>query len=152
MTLEHFPDKAFDQTNIDSYNAELIDEAERVRDFIVLHYHLTQRDDAPLWRYCRSMAIPDSLRDRIDLYRHTGRIRPRAGELFTDLSWFYIFEGLGLRPESYDPLLDVVPIPKLREILASMANSTAAIAKAARSHDSFFTANAPPGGRASAAR
>ncbi|HWS64276.1 MAG TPA: tryptophan halogenase family protein [Steroidobacteraceae bacterium] len=150
--LEHFPDKAFDQTNIDSYNAELIDEAERVRDFIVLHYHLTQRDDAPLWRYCRSMAIPDSLRDRIDLYRHTGRIRPRAGELFTDLSWFYIFEGLGLRPDSCDPLLDVVPVAKLREILASMANSTAAIAKAARSHGSFFTANAPPGGRASAAR
>jgi tryptophan halogenase len=150
--LEHFPDKTFDQTNIDSYNAELIDEAERIRDFIVLHYHLTRRDDAPLWRYCRSMAIPDSLRDRIDLYRHTGRIRPRAGELFTDLSWFYIFEGLGLRPESYDPLLDVVPVPKLREILASMANSTTAIAKAARSHDSFFTANAPSGGRASAAR
>jgi tryptophan halogenase len=150
--LEHFPDKAFDQTNIDSYNAELTDEAERVRDFIVLHYHLTQRDDAPLWRYCRSMAIPDSLRDRIDLYRHTGRIRPRAGELFTDLSWFYIFEGLGLRPDSYDPLLDVVPVPKLREILASMANSTAAVAKAARSHDSFFAANAAPGGRASAAR
>jgi tryptophan halogenase len=150
--LEHFPNKAFDQTNIDSYNAELTDEAERVRDFIVLHYHLTQRDDAPLWRYCRSMAIPDSLRERIDLYRHTGRIRPRAGELFTDLSWFYIFEGLGLRPDSYDPLLDVVPVPKLREILAAMANSTAAIAKAARSHDSFFTANAAPGGRASAAR
>jgi tryptophan halogenase len=150
--LEHFPDKTFDQTNIDSYNVELTDEAERVRDFIVLHYHLTRRDDAPLWRYCRSMAIPDSLRDRIDLYRHTGRIRPRAGELFTDLSWFYIFEGLGLRPESYDPLLDVVPVPKLREILASMANSTTAIAKAARSHDSFFTANAPPGGRASVAR
>jgi len=98
------------------------------------------------------MPIPDSLRDRIELYSRTGRIRPRAGELFTDLSWFYIFEGLGLRPESYDPLVDVVPIGKLREILASMANSTAAIAKAARTHDSFFTATAGPGGRASAAR
>jgi tryptophan halogenase len=150
--LEHFPDKAFDRTNIDSYNAELTEEAERVRDFIVLHYSLTQRDDAPLWRYCRSMAIPDSLRERIELYQRTGRIRPRAGELFTDLSWFYIFEGLGLRPDSYDPLLDVIPIAKLREILASMAISTAAIAKAARTHDSFFTSNAPPGGRASAAR
>ncbi|MEA3106817.1 MAG: tryptophan 7-halogenase [Gammaproteobacteria bacterium] len=136
--LEHFPDKDFDQINIDSYNRELIDEAERIRDFIVLHYCLTQRDDAPLWRYCRSMVIPDSLRDRIDLYSRTGRIRPRAGELFTDLSWFYIFEGLGLRPDSYDPLLDVVPIAKLREILASIANSTAAVAKAARTHDSFF--------------
>ncbi|MDP8986084.1 MAG: tryptophan 7-halogenase [Pseudomonadota bacterium] len=150
--LEHFPDKAFDQANIDSYNAELTDEAERIRDFIVLHYHLTRRDDAPLWRYCRSMAVPDSLRHRIELYRHTGRIRPLAGELFTDLSWFYIFEGMGLRPEAYDPLLDVVPVPKLRQILASMAIATAAITKAARSHDSFFTASTPRGGTAFAAR
>src|SRR5882762_3684949 len=150
--LEHFPDLGFDQSNIDSYNRELIEECERVRDFIVLHYCLTQRADTPLWRYCQSMTVPDSLRERIELYKGTGRIRPRACELFTDLSWFYIFEGLGLRPDSCDPLLDVVPVPKLREILASMANSTTAIAKAARSHDSFFTANAPPGGRASAAR
>ena len=136
--LEHFPDRDFDQTNIDSYNGELIEEAERIRDFIVLHYCLTQRQDSPLWQYCRSMAIPDSLRQRIDLYRHTGRIRPRPGELFTDLSWFYIFEGLGLRPESHDPLLDVVPADRLSEIFASLAQTTAQVAAAARSHDSYF--------------
>ncbi len=54
------------------------------------------------------MKIPDSLRERIELYRSTGRIRARAGELFTDLSWFYIFEGLGVEPADYDPLADVV--------------------------------------------
>ncbi len=149
--FEHFPDRRFEQTNIDSYNAELTEECERIRDFIVLHYHLNQRDDAPLWLHCQSMAIPDSLRERIELFRGTGRIRPRTGELFTDLSWFYIFEGLGARPASYDPLLDVVPVDKLREILASMASSTAAVAKAAPRHDSYFTANAAPGSRASAA-
>jgi tryptophan 7-halogenase len=149
--LEHFPDRDFDQTNIDSYNAELIYESERVRDFIVLHYFLTQRDDAPLWRYCRSMAIPDSLRERIDLYNHTGRIRPRAGELFTDLSWFYIFEGLGSRPASYDPLLDVVPASKLGEILTSLAVSTSAVTRAAPSHDSYFSAHTADSSRASAA-
>ena len=138
--LEHFPDRNFDQTNIDVCNSALIDETERIRDFIVLHYCLTQRDDAPLWRYCQSMAIPDSLRQRIELYRRTGRVRCRAGELFTDVSWFYIFEGLGVRPGSYDPLLDVVTVAKLSEILASMAGSTAAAAKAAPSHDSHFAA------------
>jgi tryptophan halogenase len=141
--LEHFPDRNFDQTNIDTYNARVIEETETVRDFIVLHYCLTQRDDSPFWRYCRSMTIPDSLRERIELYRGTGRIRVRAGELFTDLSWFYIFEGLGVRPVSYDPLLDVVGVRQLREILASMAASTAAVAKTAPSHDSYFPARAP---------
>jgi tryptophan 7-halogenase len=149
--LEHFPDRGFDQTNIDSYNDELIFENERIRDFIVLHYCLTQRDDTPFWRYCRSMSIPDTLRQRIELYRRTGRIRWRSGELFTDLSWFYIFEGLGVRPDSYDPLLEVVPVDKLSEILASIANSTAAVAKSAPSHDSYFAARAAPAGGAAIA-
>lgn len=138
--LEHFPDKDFDRSNIDAYNAALTGECERVRDFIVLHYCQTGRDDAPLWRHCRSMPIPDSLRERIELYRRTGRIRCRAGELFTDLSWFYIFEGLGVRPDSYDPLMDVVPQHRLREIMSSMSSVTAKAVRAAPPHDSFFAA------------
>lgn len=149
--LEHFPDQDFDQTNIDLYNQELINENERIRDFIVLHYYLTQRDDAPLWRYCQSMPIPDSLRQRIELYRRTGRIRPNAGELFTDLSWFYIFEGLGLRPDAYDPLLDVVTDKQLSEILSAMGNSTRSLVDKATSHDSYFAPRTPTGRRATAA-
>jgi tryptophan halogenase len=142
--LEHFPDRNFDQINIDTYNSRVIEEVETVRDFIVLHYCLAQRDDSPFWRYCRSMAIPDNLSDRIDLYRATGRIRVRAGELFTDLSWFYIFEGLGIRPASYDPLLDVVGVDQLREILTSLATSTAAAARTAALHDSYFPGRTLP--------
>ena len=136
--LEHFPDRDFDQTNIDTYNARVIEEVEAVRDFIVLHYYLAGRDDGPFWSYCRSMTIPDSLRERIELYRATGRIRVRSGELFTDLSWFYIFEGLGVRPASYHPLLDVVGTGQLRDILASLAAATAAAARSAAPHDSYF--------------
>jgi tryptophan halogenase len=113
---------------------------ERIRDFIVLHYCLTERTDTPFWSYCRSMRLPDSLLDRIELYRRTGRIRVKPGELFTDLSWFYIFEGLGVTPETYDPLLDVVTLPQLRDILSSMATATDAAARAAPSHDSHFAA------------
>jgi tryptophan halogenase len=136
--LEHFPDKSFAQSNIDSYNAELIEDIERIRDFIVLHY-LTGRSDTPLWAYCQSMKLPDSLVQRIELYKRTGRIRCKVGELFTDLSWFYIFEGIGIRPESYDPLMDVVTIAQLREILGSMAQSTAAACNGVPSHDSYFS-------------
>ena len=136
--LEHFPDRDFDQANIDSYNGELIEESERIRDFIVLHYWLTQRDDAPLWRYCRNMSVSDSLRERLELYKGTGRIRVRSGELFTDLSWFYIFEGLGVRPAHYDPLLDVVPDTRIEDMLQSLARTTGAIVKEAPSHDSLF--------------
>jgi tryptophan halogenase len=149
--LEHFPDRNFDQTNIDSYNGEVIYENERIRDFLVMHYCLTQRDDAPLWRYCQSMTIPDTLRQRIELYRRTGRIRPRAGELFTDLSWFYILEGLGVRPDDYDPLLDVVTMTQLTEILAALASATTAAGKGSPSHDSYFAAQIVTGNRGATA-
>jgi tryptophan halogenase len=141
--LEHFPNTSFAQPNIDSYNAELIQEIERIRDFIVLHYCLTGRSDTPLWSYCQSMKLPDSLAERIELYKRTGRVRIKAGELFTDLSWFYIFEGMGVTPESYDPLLDVVTIGQLRDILSSMAQSTALAAHGVPSHDSYFPAGIP---------
>jgi tryptophan halogenase len=136
--LEHFPTKTFAQANIDSYNGELIAEMERIRDFIILHYCLNGRDDSPLWSHCRSMPLPDSLSERIELYRRTGRIRPKAGELFTDLSWFYIFEGLGVVPEQHDPLMDVVPLGTLRDLLSSLAQATHDGAGKARPHDSFF--------------
>ena len=137
--LDHFPDKRFDQTNIDSYNAELIHELEHIRDFIVLHYCLTQRDDAPLWRYVSSMPLPDSLADRIERYRATGRIRPKGGELFTDLSWFYIFEGMGVTPDAYDPLMDVVSTGRIGNIMAGLAKEHAEALALGRSHDSYFS-------------
>ena len=136
--LEHFPNRGFAQSNIDSYNSELAHEMEGIRDFIVLHYCLTERSDTPFWKHCRSMRLPESLLGRIELYRRTGRVRIKPGELFTDLSWFYVFEGLGVTPETYDPLLDVVTLPQLRDILSSMATATDAAARAAPSHDSHF--------------
>ncbi len=136
--LEHFPDRAFTPSIIDSYNAELIREMESIRDFIILHYCLAGRDDTPFWCDCRTMGLPDSLTQRIELYRHTGRIRPQSGELFSDMSWFYIFEGLGLHPERYDPLMDVVRHEQLAGILASIARSVDALVRAAPSHDSYF--------------
>jgi tryptophan halogenase len=136
--LDHFPDRHFDPANIAAYNAELILEMEQIRDFIILHYCATQRTDSPLWLYCKAMTLPDSLIERLELYRGTGRLRPKAGELFTDLSWFYILDGMGVQPSAYDPLADVVAEGQWREILAHLARATRAAASAAPSHDSYF--------------
>jgi tryptophan halogenase len=136
--LDHFPDKSFSQSNIDSYNNELVEEIERIRDFIALHYWATQPDKRPFWSYCQSVRLPDSLMQRIEHYRTTGRVRAKPRELFTDLSWFYIFEGLGIQPLSCDPLTDAVQLGPLRDILANLARSTATAAVIARPHDSYF--------------
>jgi tryptophan halogenase len=141
--LEHFPNLSFAQENIDSYNGEVIQEMERIRDFIVLHYR-AGRTDTPMWQHCQSMRLPDSLQQRIELYRRTGRIRYKAGELFTDLSWFYIFDGIGMVPESYDPLIDVVTEEQLQEILKSITQANVAAANGVPTHDSYFLAGAKP--------
>jgi len=150
--LEHFPDRSFAPAMIDSYNGELIREMESIRDFIILHYCLTERDDSAFWSYCRTMPLPDSLVQRIELYRRTGRIRTQSGELFSDMSWFYIFEGLGLHPERYDPLIDVLSREQLTGILASIAGSVDALVRAAPSHDSYFPGAVSTGGTAGPGR
>jgi tryptophan halogenase len=140
--LDHFPDRWFDQSNIDSYNVELIDEMEAIRDFIVLHYCATERSDTPLWRYCQAMKLPDSLLTRIALYKGTGRIRPKPKELFTDLSWFYIFQGLGVSPLAYDPLVAGPNFAQVLEIMQTLRRQVAHDVGDAPSHDSYFAAAA----------
>src|ERR1700733_3037582 len=142
--LDHFPDLSFEQSNVDSYNAELIDEMESIRDFIVLHYCATQRSDTPLWSYCQSMNLPTSLLKRIELYKGTGRIRPKPRELFTDLSWFYIFEGLGFQPAAFDPLVAGPNFAQVLELKRAMGNQVAQDLRNAPSHDSYFASAAAP--------
>jgi tryptophan halogenase len=143
--LDHFPDVTFEPRNIAAYNKELGDEMEHIRDFIVLHYCTTQRADTPFWAACQAMALPDSLLERLEFYRANGRLPNRPGELFTDLSWFYILEGMGVLPERHDPMMDVVSTGQLRDILKTLAMATSAAASAARSHDSYFATVAPQG-------
>jgi tryptophan halogenase len=133
--LEHFPDLDFDPANVAAYNAHLIDEIERARDFIFLHYHLSERDDSAFWRQMRATPMPDSLRDRVEAYRATGRIRTRAGELFSDLSWFYVLDGMGVRPRRYDPLVDIVPSRQFAEIMARIRRETRDACRGAPAHD-----------------
>ena len=142
--LDRFPDRDFDPHNIAAYNAEVTEEVERIRDFIVLHYCATQRDDSPLWAQCRSMTLPDSLLQRIEIYKATGRVRPNPGELFTDASWFYIFEGMGVAPAAYDPLADIAPEGMFAEIMTGLGRASAAAAQGAPSHDSYFSTPPQP--------
>jgi len=141
--LDHFPDVDFDARNIDSYNRELIEEFEAVRDFLVLHYSETRRVDTPLWRQCAAIKIPDTLAERIELYRGTGRIRPRPRELFTDLSWFYVLDGMGVTPRAIDPLVAGALGTQARGMLAEMRAQVARDVRQAPPHADCFRAGSP---------
>jgi tryptophan halogenase len=146
--LDHFPDADFDTRNIDSYNRELIEEFAAVRDFLVLHYSETRREDTPLWRQCAAISIPDTLAERIELYRGTGRIRPRARELFTDLSWFYVLDGMGVTPRAIDPLVDSALGAQARGVLAELRAQVVRDVRQAPPHADLFGAGSPLAGAA----
>jgi tryptophan halogenase len=115
-----FPDGSFDQSNIDEFNRQTDFEYERVRDFIILHYKATQRDDTPFWRYCRDMEVPATLQRKIDLFRANGRIFREDEELFGEESWIQVLLGQGIIPQGYDPLVDVKSEPQIVQYLGNI--------------------------------
>jgi tryptophan halogenase len=134
--LALFPDRDFDPLVIEEFNRIGINEFERIRDFLVLHYKLTTRDDSPLWRYCSAMPIPDTLQYKIDHFRRYGRLVTAGMELFGNASWLAVHIGQLNWPERHDPLIDHRPVDG-EAILAQMRTAMAQAAQAMPSHADF---------------
>jgi tryptophan halogenase len=137
--LDHFPDRDFEPANIASYNATIEAELERIRDYAILHYQLARRDE-PFWKEAANAAPPESLARRIAQYRATGRIVIGRDELFTDLDWFWIFEGAGVTPRDYDPLVDTLDFEQVKRLMLAISQKVSADVVQAPTHDSFFAA------------
>lgn len=143
--LDFFPGRSFEQADIDDYNRHAVAEFEAVRDFIILHYHATERDDSPFWTYCRTMDIPDSLRRRIDLFRAHGRIvRLAPHDFFSPTSWIAVFLGQGVLPRSYDPLVDAHDIRSVRERLGAIRAAIENAANEMPTHEDFIRRHVAP--------
>lgn len=115
-----FPDGRIDQANIDEFNRQTDFEYERIRDFIILHYKATTRDDSPFWDHVRTMDIPDTLQRKWDLFAANGRIFREDEELFGEESWIQVFLGQGVIPRGYDPLVDIKSTPQIVQYLSNI--------------------------------
>jgi tryptophan halogenase len=100
--LAMFPDRSFDPTVRDEFNRIANSELERVRDFLILHYHLNRRSEGELWRYCANMSIPDTLSESIEHFRRNGRFVQREHEVFVRASWLAVHVGQLNLPEACD--------------------------------------------------
>jgi tryptophan halogenase len=118
--LGMFPDRHCDPLLVDTYNRQTRFEYERVRDFLILHYKATERTDAPFWRQCGAMEVPESLARRIDLFRRTGLIFREADELFTEVAWLQVMLGQRIEPRQYHPLADELEDSKLKGFLSDI--------------------------------
>jgi len=104
--LALFPGEGFDPALAERFNRDMDAQYEGVRDFIIAHYKLTERDDTPFWRHCRTMAVPDSLTAKLENFRSRGEVMVENHELFRETNWFPILYGQGLIPETYHPIAD----------------------------------------------
>lgn len=104
--IELFPEHDIAAADRDEFNRVIDLEYDRIRDFLILHYHATTRDDSDFWNYVRTMAVPDSLAEKIELFRRAGRVVKYREGVFLDASWIAVYTGQGIVPEGYDPRAD----------------------------------------------
>lgn len=103
------------------YNHQSKLEFEQIRDFIILHYHLNQRGETPLWRHCRTMALPESLSLKLALFRESGRIVRQQDELFTEAAWQQVMLGQGVTPNAWHPMADGLSETQLSDYLNNLS-------------------------------
>lgn len=139
--VQYFPDRRFDPALIDEYNRLVHFEFERARDFIVLHYKATERDDTPFWRRCRDMEIPDTLAQKMEIFRAGGRIHREHEELFTEESWTQVLIGQEVMPTAYHPMVDVLAPEQIRQMVAGVRGVLQRSADAMPSHREYIARN-----------
>jgi tryptophan halogenase len=104
--LSLFPTKECDAYTVAEYNRISIEEYETIRDFLILHYNATKRDDTGFWRYCGNMTIPETLDYKLRHYKRNGRLVTPRTDLFANASWLAVLIGQEIYPEQENPLLN----------------------------------------------
>ena len=145
--LSLFPKRDFNPLLAERYNRESAFEYERVRDFLILHYNATERNDTPFWDDCRTMSIPDSLREAVELFRADGRYFRNGEDFFALPSWVQVMLGQRIMPQSYHPIVDEMPEDKLIEqvdgMRAMLAHAVASMPTHQEWINRYWKASAP---------
>jgi tryptophan halogenase len=133
----------FDARIVDAYNRWIEMEYDRVRDFLILHYHATERDDTPLWNYCRTMSIPDSLRHKMELFRERAHVIGYKDGLFLEASWLAVYLGQRVMPQGYDPRADALDSDKVAAELTRVRQRVQTAAITMSRHEQFIEQYCP---------
>jgi tryptophan halogenase len=123
---------------IERFNRDSIFEYERIRDFLILHYNATERDDSPFWDYCRTMPIPDSLRETVDLFRLDGRYFRNGEDFFALPSWVQVMLGQRVVPRGYHPIVDEMPEEELAGFVERVRRTLATCVDTMPSHQDYI--------------
>ncbi len=136
--LRYYPDKNCNGALIHEFNRRMTADFEEVRDFIMLHYAASTRRDSPFWQWWQSVQLPDSLQQRIALFRAQGALRDGIDELFGASSWQSVFEGMGIRPAHANPRAAQVPMALIQRELLNAKQAIAGMVDLLPSHDEIL--------------
>ncbi len=136
--IQMLPDRHMNPVLQDRYNAEAAFEMERIRDFLILHYHATLRRDSEFWQYCGSMSIPETLEQVIRLFRDSGRFYRNSDEMFALTSWVQVLIGQHIIPRAWHPMVDLVAEPELVRLADSVRGVVASCVSAMPDHEAFI--------------
>jgi tryptophan halogenase len=124
--------------DIAEFNDQQFTDMEQIRDFLILHYKVTERRDSAFWRQCADMAIPESLAHRIQLFRETGRVFRRNEELFVENSWVQVMMGQGIMPQSHHPIAGKLTPAELDHFLTTLRDSVGRTVAGLPDHQSYI--------------
>ena len=133
-----FPDTQHPGIVAKEYNNHMSLLYNQVRDFIILHYFATKRDDSEFWNYCRNMSLPDSLVHKMELFKSAGRVFRYEDELFSKPSWVAVMLGQGITPKTVDPIVAALSSADLNKSLDSIHNAMLKAATNMPSHEMFI--------------
>ena len=131
------PMGAISERDVAEFNDQQMTDMLQVRDFLILHYKATDRRDSPFWRQCAHMDLPDSLTQKIELFRETGRVFRRNEELFGENSWVQVMMGQGIVPHAYHPVATKLSDQELDQLLAGLRDSVARTVASLPSHQDY---------------
>jgi tryptophan halogenase len=147
--LHLFPHAGVQPEQVDEYNRQSQTEYELIRDFIILHYHLNERDDSAFWRDLRHMEVPERLTRKIALFRANGSLFHEQHDIFMEPSWLQVMLGQGVMPQDYHPIADGLTGAQLRDKLEQTLQLKREPLAKLPSHDEFlgmFCGSASRGG------
>lgn len=133
-----FPHAGITDELRDEYNRQSKSEYELVRDFIILHYYLNEREDSQFWRDARNMDVPERLTQKIELFRANGSLFLDQLDIFLEPSWLQVMLGQGVVPQDYHPIAAGLSDEQLKEKLANTRKMVADPLSKIPSHDEFL--------------
>jgi tryptophan halogenase len=133
----------FDARIVEAFNRWIEMEYDRVRDFLILHYHATERDDAPIWNYCRTMQVPDSLAHKMQLFRHRGHVVTYKDGLFLEPSWLAVYFGQRVMPTGFDARAGAWSDAELAEWMDTMHRRIGDAVQRMPEHEAFLAQYCP---------